>query len=450
MKVVLVLSGVLALNSADTASIGALGPLLERRLGISHTQLGLFTSVSAGIGLLATPVAGVLADRANRVRLLVFAICGWSASLVVAAFSTGYLMLLLSRLALGAAVAAAGPLIASLIGDLFPTPQRARVYGWVLSGEAVGAGLGLLIGGSLGVAISWRAAFFLFAAGSGVLALVLHRVLPEPRRGGADRIAVRPASGEAGKDQEDLVVKAVNRRGVEPVPDRVVSRSEQLSYWQAAVLVLRIPSVRSIIVASAVGYFFFAGLRAFAIVLAVRHYNLPAGLIVVIALAVGATGLAGTLLGGRLADRQLARGRLTARVDLPPWGYIGSAIAFLPALLLTDGWVVLPLVLVGAALLSATNPPLDAARLDIVPGNLWGRAESVRTVIRLVAETAAPALFGLTADKLSTSAHPGVGIRDAFVVMLLPLALNGVLLLRTRRSYPADVATAAASDADRK
>ena len=67
---------------------------------------------------------------------------------------------------------------------------------------------------------------------------------------------------------------------------------------------------------------------------------------------------------------------------------------------------------VGAmALISAANPPLDAARLDIMPAGLWGRAESTRTFIRSVTQALAPLVFGGLA----------------------------------RHRYPIDVATAAAS-----
>jgi predicted MFS family arabinose efflux permease len=449
--VVLLLSGVLALEAADTAMIGGLGPLLERQLGISHTQLGLFSTVSAGVGALTTPIAGILADRRNRVRLLVLVICGWGVALIAAGLFGGYLPLLLSRLALGAAVAAAGPVTASLIGDLFLPRERGRVYGWVLSGETLGAGVGLLLGGGLGVAISWRAPFFVLAAASLAMAVVLHRSLQEPSRGGADRLRVDQTSGgHDDTDHQGRAAETADRQGVPPADERVLPASHHMSYRQAAIYTLRVPTVRSIIIASTIGYFFFAGLRAFAVLLAVRYYDLAAAMITVVAVTVGAAGLAGTVLGGRLVDRLLARGRLTARVDLPPWEFIGSAFILLPALLLTNVWAALPLVMAGTALLAATNPPLDAARLDIIPAHLWGRAESVRTAIRLVAESASPVLFGLTADRLSPGPQSGTGVRNAFLVMLLPLAVNGVLLLRARRTYPADVATAAASQTEQQ
>jgi hypothetical protein len=112
------------------------------------------------------------------------------------------------------------------------------------------------------------------------------------------------------------------------------------------------------------------------------------------------------------------------------------AVALVPALL-------------GSAALSAPNAPLDAARLDIMPAGLWGRAESVRTVLRASAVAAAPLLFGWLADRLGGGAD---GVRWTFLIMLVPLACSGLVLLRAGRSYPRDTATAMAAaghDGDR-
>ncbi len=117
----------------------------------------------------------------------------------------------------------------------------------------------------------------------------------------------------------------------------------------------------------------------------------------------------------------------------------------------------------GAALISAANPPLQAARLDIVPAGLWGRAESVRTFVRSVAQGVAPLLFGGlsqlvagfavhgapigTRHVFKTAVKPGTGpgLEVTFLVMLVSLVAAGVVLYRARVSYPGDVATAAAS-----
>jgi MFS family permease len=151
------------------------------------------------------------------------------------------------------------------------------------------------------------------------------------------------------------------------------------------------------------------------------------------------------LLGGRLTDRALARGVTTAGVTGPAVGCTAAALLFVPGLLTQTVGIALPLYTAAAAALSAANPPLDAARLDIVPAGLWGRAESLRTVLRLSAQALAPATFGFVADRLGHR-RTGAGLRDAFLVMLLPLFANGVLVWWGRNKYPVDVATATASD----
>jgi hypothetical protein len=122
--------------------------------------------------------------------------------------------------------------------------------------------------------------------------------------------------------------------------------------------------------------------------------------------------------------------------------------------------IALPLLLVGAFLLGAPNPPLDAARLDIMPAGLWGRAEGVRTALRSAGEAAAPLMFGYVSQYVfggpgsasgnpvgsgGTSAAKATGLEHTFLLFLIPLLIAGVLALAGLRTYPRDVATAAAS-----
>lgn len=77
-------------------------------------------------------------------------------------------------------------------------------------------------------------------------------------------------------------------------------------------------------------------------------------------------------------------------------------------------------------------------------------------MLRTLAVAAAPLLFGVVSDALSSgprSATKGIayhasgpGLKYAFALMLLPMAAGGLLLLRGSRSYVRDVATALASE----
>jgi MFS family permease len=74
-------------------------------------------------------VAGPLADRTNRVRLLWMTLLLCSGAMALSAVSPSYGWLLACRVALGAGVAVSGPVVASLMGDYFAPSERGRVYG---------------------------------------------------------------------------------------------------------------------------------------------------------------------------------------------------------------------------------------------------------------------------------------------------------------------------------
>lgn len=455
---------VLGLEAADQGTVGAVATQLESSLAISHTQLGLLASVTALVAALATLPFGVLADRVARVPVLATSVALWGLAMIVSGAAASYPMLLLSRLALGAVIAAAGPALASLTGDLFAPEERARIFGYILAGDLAGTAIGFMISGAVSAAFGWRAAFWILAAPGFVLAWAIVRFLPEPARGVQIRpptssvTAVGGGSPEA-RDQVDPRSAIDDDAGTSPRRDQLLTKDPRdLPLWSAIRYVLRVRTNVLLIVASAFAYFFLSGVRTFGLVFVRGQYGLgqTAGTLVLSALVVGA--LAGVVAGGRLADALLARGRLSARILVAALAYIVAAVIFVPALVLPWLATALPLFIAGTAALSAGNPPLDAARLDVMHFQLWGRAESVRTTLRTLAIAAAPLLFGFIADQLGGAlpeetagveripASAGQGLGYTFLIMLVPLAVGGIILLRGRRTYPSDVATAIASE----
>lgn len=112
-----------------------------------------------------------------------------------------------------------------------------------------------------------------------------------------------------------------------------------------------------------------------------------------------------------------------------------------PAIATTSVAVALPLLILGAALLGAPNPPLDTARLDIIHPLLRGRAEGVRTVLRSLGEAAAPVLFGYV-SQYAFGGPGSAGLEYTFLIFLVPIVIGGLLALVALRTYPRDVATA--------
>jgi MFS family permease len=369
----------------------------------------------------------------------------WSVAMVATGAAPTYTALLVSRLGLGVVTAAAMPLVASLIGDFFHPQERGRIYGLILTGEYLGTAGGLLLSGNVAAATSWRFAFWVLVPPGLVLSWLLLRRLDEPARGGRGRLA-----GASRDDGGDDAREKVSARGVEPDEDRVL-RDPDMPLRRAVAWILRVPTNVTLIVASALGYFFFAGLRTFAVSLMRAQFGLSQSAATTLLVALGVAALAGVILGGRIGDRQVERGNVDARVVVPAIAYVGGAAFLLPGLLVAALPVALACFALGGAMLSAANPPLDAARLDIMPSFLWGRAESVRTVLRQSAQALAPLLFGIVADAFGGSGQHGSGrggLQAAFLIMLIALPASAAVVWRARRHYARDVATAAASEPD--
>jgi predicted MFS family arabinose efflux permease len=245
------------------------------------------------------------------------------------------------------------------------------------------------------------------------------------------------------EDSDGPVSRAVARRGVEPDPSQVLhSDPSRRSLWWALGYVLRVRTNVVLVVASALGYSFFEGLRSFALVFTTAHYGIPSSVAVALVLVVGVGAIVGVVVGGRLTDRLLGRGRVSARIVVPTVCLLVMPAVFAPAVITTAIGIALPLLVAATALLGAVNPPLDAARLDIMSPRLWGRAEAVRSLLRRGGEAAAPAVFGLFSDRVFTGPN---GLELTFLTFLALLLAAGLLGLVALRTYPRDVATAAAS-----
>jgi MFS family permease len=478
-RVVFLLALVLGLDTADLGSVGAIAGKLEHALSLSNTQLGLLAATPAICSALATVPMGVLADRTRRVRLLRITMLAWSAAEVISGGSQSFQMLLLVRLGLGAATAAVSPAVASLVGDLFPGAERGRIWGLILSGELIGAALGYLIAGeaaTLGSG-SWRYAFYVLALPSFLGALAVRRWLPEPARGGrsclqrgATRFIVddgvapdRPGAAGEGEFQETKAQEKVEEQRIPPAPELVLHTDpESMTLWRATIYILRIPTNLVLIIASALGYFYFTGVSTFGLVYFEGRYGVGQGVATLLLMLLGVGGLAGVILGGRLADRWLEQGHVNSRIVVGATSFSLAALLLLPGILLGGAVISLSMFILAGTAFGARNPPLDAARLDIMHHRLWGRAEAVRTLLRRLTTASAPVLFGLIADQLAApgarprpngargfganaSAH---GLRLAFLVLLVTLALGGILTFIATRTYPRDVATALASETE--
>lgn len=448
MKVVVLLACILGLSAADASTVGASATELRSGLHITNTDIGLLVAVTSLVAALATLPFGVLADRVRRTWVLGGVIVMWGAAMLWSAAVSDFNELLLARVFLGAVTAAAGPLVASLIGDYFLPSERGRIYGFILSGELIGAGFGFAVTGDIAT-LSWRAAFVILALPAFALGVLVFR-LPEPARGGRGILVAEPGTrgSEAVHEAQDPdgqtdAQRLAEERGITPDPE-LTSHPDprRMNLWQAVKHVLAVRTNVILIVSSACAYYFLGGVQTFGAQFAKQQYDINQAVANLLLLVVGLGAIGGVLLGGALGDRLLRQGILNGRILVSAVSAGLAVIVFAPALFSRSASHAVLWLLFAVLLLSAQNPPLDAARLDIMPPFLWGRAEAVRTFLRGIAQALAPLLFGAVSDHVFGGGRSG--LQWTFVVMLLPLLASAYLLFRALRTYPRDVASAAA------
>jgi MFS family permease len=184
LYVLAILLVVYTFNFIDRIVLGILVAPIKLELHLTDTELGFLggTAFALFYSALGVPI-GWLADRVNRVWIMAGALACWSAFTAGSGLAHSFLQLFVARLGVGVGEAGGVAPAYSLISDYFQPTQRARALGFYSLGIPVGSALGLLFGGYLAVAVSWRAAFIVLGIAGIVLAPLLIVTLKEPRRG---------------------------------------------------------------------------------------------------------------------------------------------------------------------------------------------------------------------------------------------------------------------------
>jgi MFS family permease len=173
------------LNFFDRQLLGALGEPVRHEFHLSDTALGflgtIFTIIYAFVGL---PL-GALSDRWSRNKLIAVGTAFWSLLTAATGVAQNYAQIFIARLGVGVGEATCAPAGQSLIGDFFPPHQRSKAMGVFMLGLPAGVALAYICAGAIATRWGWRAAF-LFACIPGIILAVMALRIREPVRGGLD------------------------------------------------------------------------------------------------------------------------------------------------------------------------------------------------------------------------------------------------------------------------
>jgi len=156
--------GAYFLNYCDRQAIFAMFPALKADLAMSNVQLGLTGSIFIWVYGLGCVIAGQIADRYSKRRLVVISLVIWSLVTVATGFSTSAFMLLSLRAAMGISESLFMPAAIALTANAHAPGQRSRAVGLLTTAQIVGTVGGGWFGGWMAQQGQWRAAFFVLGA----------------------------------------------------------------------------------------------------------------------------------------------------------------------------------------------------------------------------------------------------------------------------------------------
>src|SRR5438477_3227842 len=180
-------------NYADRQAISSVLPLLEREFKLSDVQLGLVSSAFAWVYAAAAPLAGLIADRLARNRLIVMACIVWSFFTMATAWCGSVASLISVRALTGLGETFYFPAAMSLVSDYHTRQTRSRALSLHQSAVYAGTILGSWMAALLAEAHGWRVPFLLFGPIGVLLAILLSQLLREPQRGASETSPTAPA-----------------------------------------------------------------------------------------------------------------------------------------------------------------------------------------------------------------------------------------------------------------
>lgn len=434
-----VLTAVNFVDGAESAVvIGAL-PLLQDEWGFSDTWAGAIATAAAIAGLFALVPAGALADTRRRSHLLGFVLATWAVFTTASALAVAFWMFFAIRVVLGAAMHFDNPPLNSLLADCYAPALRGRMYAAQRLAYLVGIGIGIAIGGVVGEAFGWRAAFMVMVIPGLIVAYLCWR-LPDPPRGELDREARAAGDGTAA-DRESPTEHALEELAVSPLDELPAASPEHLvaGGWREQLgrvrVTLAIPTVRRLYVGLTVAFLGFNGLAFWFPSFLERTQDVSESTAsAVTAVAALIAGISGSVVGGLLGDR-LAAQAPDRRVALAGLSLVVGGATLLVALPIDSlGLQVLVLTL-AAFVLTVGFPNFAAAAADVLPAAIRGTGFALFTFLLTLGSALGPLIVGGVSDLTGS-----LGI--ALGVSALPTIPGAVVVLRARSSVAGDTARA--------
>lgn len=499
--VLFVLILVYVLNFIDRQILSVIAEAIKADLGISDADIGFLfgTAFAVFYSIMGIPL-GQLADTWNRRKLITAGLVVWSLMTTLSGMASSFVTLALCRFGVGAGEASASPASYSILYDYFPARVRTTVLSLYSTGNFIGQGLGIFLGGFLlsqwlawhpdpattpfGLK-AWQFAFLAVGLPGLGMALVVAR-LREPQRGAIDGIVVESPSRplrDAALTLAGMLPLAANWRlarlgggtraqainlgaaaAIIALGWWLVSITGNLVQWIALgfgihavvswaqglalrdrvafALIFASPTLLWTVIGVAATNFMISSISFWSIPYYQRAFTVPVrDLGVVIGLAVAIGGLLGVVAGGVLADL-LRRSRAEGKLLVLLVSLLTAMAASVTLLLASDLHTAYASSFALALFSSMGLGPSVSTLNDLVLPRVRASATAFGFMATyLIAGAIGPYLIGVTSDLFAARGMAsGDALRAAMLWSLLIPALGAILVLGAIRAIARDEA----------
>jgi predicted MFS family arabinose efflux permease len=388
------------LNYLDRYILPGAQPLIQAEFKVSDERMGALTTALFVTYMLTAPLTGWLGDRFRRKPLIVAGAVLWSLATLATYFVHDYWTLYFRHALVGVGEATFGIFAPAVLSDFFPARERNRILSIFYLAIPVGAALGYLVGGQLGARYGWRMPFFVGAVPGLLIAAAFGLFASEPKRGGSD-VDGAPAA--------------------RPTTEEMVLNFTQL---------FRNPGYLCATLGMAMLVFTMGGISTWMPTFLNRFAGMSVGKAgTILGVITVVDGLAGTALGGWLAQRWL-RSNHRALYLLSAW----SMILTLPLATLVffgpPAWSIAALFAAEFFLFLNTGP-LNAAICNSVSSAVRSSAIALNLfLIHFLGDTFSPQIIGHISGMANSNLRIGLGLT------LVTLILSGALLFVGARFAP--------------
>lgn len=386
------------INYLDRFLVMAVGPRIQESLHLGDAQIGWVESAFMLGYFLTSPIFGWLGDRYPRKWLIAGGVAIWSIATIASGFSATFATMIATRVVVGVGEASYATLAPTIIDEIADAKNKNRWLSIFYVAIPVGSALGFLIGGHLEDLYGWRAAFRI-AGGPGIVLALVTVFIAEPKA------QARPLEASSG--------------------------------FAAYLELARRPAYRATVLGYVAQTFALGGFVAWAAPFLYRKLclQLPVansrfGMITVV------TGLAGTALGGYLADRWPGEDRVRAGLRVCAWSSIVAAPVALAAVFAGTSTAFLVALAICELAIFTSVAPINAAVMRTVPTHLRARAMAASIfAMHLLGDLISPPVIGGLSDHFGDDHAFCSGARGLQLGMyLLPAAIAVSAVLWWRAS----------------